>query len=100
MFNLNFFFNSIFFIVVCFFGIFDSSLKMWGQNDLKKLVAYCTIQEMNIIFLAFCFGEINLIICGILFCMIHAFLSSLMFFIVDCIYKRFHTRNIVEITGI
>jgi NADH:ubiquinone oxidoreductase subunit 5 (subunit L)/multisubunit Na+/H+ antiporter MnhA subunit len=27
---------------------------MWGQTDLKKLVAYGTIQEMNLIFLTFC----------------------------------------------
>lgn len=46
--------NSILFSTVCLLGIIDSSLKMWGQTDLKKLVAYGTIQEMNIIYLVFC----------------------------------------------
>lgn len=81
-------------------GVIDSSLKMWGQTDLKKLVAYGTIQEMNIIFLVFCWGDSNIISIGIIFSATHAFLSALMFFIVDCVYRRFHTRSIVEINGL
>jgi formate hydrogenlyase subunit 3/multisubunit Na+/H+ antiporter MnhD subunit len=46
--------NSVFFSSICIIGIIDSSLKMWGQTDIKKLVAYGTIQEMNIIYLTFC----------------------------------------------
>jgi NADH:ubiquinone oxidoreductase subunit 4 (subunit M) len=40
------------------------------------------------------------VIIGIIFSATHAFLSALMFYIVDCIYRRFHTRSIVEINGI
>jgi cell division septal protein FtsQ len=29
-----------------------------------------------------------------------SFLSALMFFLVDCIYRRYHTRSIVEVNGI
>jgi NADH:ubiquinone oxidoreductase subunit 4 (subunit M) len=46
--------NTSFFLIICIFGVLDASLKMWGQTDLKKLVAYGTVQEMNIIFLVFC----------------------------------------------
>jgi len=92
--------NTTFFITIAFIGVVDSSLKMWGQSDLKKLVAYGTIQEMNLIYLVFCWGDINAITIGILFSATHAFLSALMFFIVDCIYRRFRTRSIVEINGI
>jgi len=46
--------NTTFFITIAFIGVVDSSLKMWGQSDLKKLVAYGTIQEMNLIYLVFC----------------------------------------------
>lgn len=88
------------FIVICMFGVIDSSLKMWGQTDLKKLVAYGTIQEMNLIYLVFCWGDSMAIIIGIIFSATHAFLSALMFFLVDCIYRRFHTRSLVEINGI
>lgn len=88
------------YVAVIIFGIIDSSLKMWGQTDLKKLVAYATIQEMNLIFLVFTWGDSNGILYGILFCFTHAFLSAIMFFLVDCIYRRFHTRSIIELHGI
>lgn len=92
--------NTSIFLMICIFGVVDSSLKMWGQTDLKKLVAYGTVQEMNIIFLVFCWGDLNCINAGILFTATHAFLSAMMFFLVDCIYRRYHTRSIVEINGI
>jgi len=93
-------FNTSIFVAICIFGVVDSSMKMWGQTDIKKLVAYGTIQEMNLIFLVFCWGDINCINAGILFSATHAFLSALMFFLVDCLYRRYHTRSLVEINGI
>jgi len=73
-------FNTSFFITITMVGVIDASLKMWGQTDLKKLVAYGTIQEMNLIFLVFCWGDTNAISSGILFTVTHSFLSALMFF--------------------
>jgi NADH:ubiquinone oxidoreductase subunit 4 (subunit M) len=75
-------------------------MKMWGQTDLKKLVAYATIQEMGIIYLVFCIGDVYFIYGGVLFCVTHAFLSSIFFFFVDCVNRRYNSRNIVEINGI
>lgn len=92
--------DSSIFISICIMGVVDSSLKMWGQTDLKKLVAYGTIQEMNLIYLTFCWGDSYAILGGIIFTITHALLSALMFFIVDCIYRRFHTRSILEVNGI
>lgn len=92
--------NTTFFILITLLGVFDSSLKMWGQTDIKKLVAYGTIQEMNLIYLVFCWGDSSIIIAGIIFTATHAFLSCLMFYLVDCVYRRYHTRSIVEINGI
>jgi NADH:ubiquinone oxidoreductase subunit 4 (subunit M) len=73
---------------------------MWGQTDLKKLIAYGTVQEMNMIFLLFCWGDSNALWGGILFCITHSFLSGLLFYTVDCVQRRFHTRNIIELSGI
>lgn len=55
---------------------------------------------MNLILLCFCLGNSHLVSCGILFCLTHAFLSALMFFVVDCIYKRFHSRSITVVFGL
>jgi len=92
--------NSIFFTTIIILGILDASMKMWGQTDIKKLVAYCTIQEMNIIYLAFCWGDTYSIIGGIIFCITHGFLSGLMFYLVDCIQRRYSSRSVIEISGI
>ena len=92
--------NTTLFSTICIVGIVDASLKMWGQTDLKKLVAYGTIQEMNLIFLTFCWGDTNAIIGGILFSATHGALSALMFFIVDCIQRRFNSRSVTEVSGI
>jgi len=92
--------NTVFFSVFCLMGVIDASMKMWGQVDLKKLVAFATIQEMNLAYLTFLFGDSYAMIGGVIFCLMHAFLSSLMFYLVDCIQKRYGTRLITEITGI
>ncbi len=92
--------NTTIFSTICIIGVVDASLKMWGQTDLKKLVAYGTIQEMNLIFLTFCWGDTNAIIGGILFSATHGALSALMFYIVDCLQRRFNSRSVVEISGV
>jgi len=97
---LGFFHNNIIFSTICLLGVVDASMKMWGQTDLKKLVAYATIQEMGLVYLTLCFGDTTAIIGGFIFCVTHAFLSSIFFFLVDTISRRFYTRNITEINGI
>lgn len=92
--------NSIIFSTICILGVIDASLKMWGQTDLKKLVAYGTVQEMNIIYLTLCWGDSLNVISGILFCITHALLSVLMFYIVDVIYRRYNSRSVIEVSGI
>jgi formate hydrogenlyase subunit 3/multisubunit Na+/H+ antiporter MnhD subunit len=86
--------------VICFLGVLDASIKMWHQGDLKKLVAYGTVQEMNLIYLAFCFGDSFFLLGGVFFCITHAFLSGLFFYLVDCVHRRYNTRSVAEISGI
>jgi len=92
--------NTIMSATTVILGVIDSSFKMWGQTDLKKLVAYGTIQEMNIIFLTFCYGDSLAVVGGIIFCVTHAILSALFFYLVDCIYRRHKTRLIAELQGL
>jgi NADH-quinone oxidoreductase subunit M len=89
-----------FFAAVAVIGVVDASLKLWGQSDLKKIVAYCTVQEMNLIFLLFLLGDSNSTTCGATFSVAHAFLSGLMFFLVDCVYRRCHTRSVFAVHGL
>ncbi len=92
--------DTTFFSVFAILGILDASLKMWGQIDLKKLVAYGTIQEMSLLYLVFVWGDTLCFLGGIMLCITHSLLSSLMFFLVDCIQKRYKSRLVSEISGL
>ena len=92
--------NTTFFIVIALVGVVDASIKMFSQIDLKKLVAYCTIQEMNLIYLMLCWGDSIGVVTAILFTITHAFLSTLMFFLVDCVQRRYNSRSVLELSGI
>lgn len=86
--------------MICIISILDSSLKIIYQIDLKKLIAFCTIQEMNIILLNLFLGNnfnLNIIF---LFTLIHTLLSSLFFFQVDIIFKRYNSRLVFNIKGL
>ena len=92
--------NTVLFSIFPILGVIDSSFKMWAQLDLKKLVAYCTVQEMSLLYLAFIWGDNNCFVGGLLLCITHSLLSSLMFFLVDCVQRRYKTRLITELSGI
>ena len=88
------------FIVIVFLGVVDSTLKFICQVDLKKLVAYTTIQEMNMILLfVFLDYRSSIIFIGS-FILIHTILSSLFFYIVDIIYRKYRGRTVNSVSGI
>lgn len=93
-------YTNVLFITIALTGVIMSSLQMWAQVDLKKVVALCTVQEMNLLLICFLFGQTPLVYFGIMFCFMHAILSTLMFFLVDLIQKRFSTRLTTELSGI
>jgi len=55
---------------------------------------------MNIILVLFLFGDTESIVCGTVFSVAHAFLSALMFFVVDCVYRRSYSRVIYAVQGL
>lgn len=86
--------------IFCLMGMLDSSLKMWSQVDIKKLIAYATVQEMNAIFLLFNFVDNYALSVGVVFLLAHGVLSSLMFFLIECIYRRTQSRSIYKVSGL
>jgi len=55
---------------------------------------------MSLLYLTFIGGDTNCFIGGVMLCITHSLLSSLMFFLVDCIQRRYKTRLIAELSGI
>lgn len=102
--KITFFFSldKIYFIPVifCTCGMVYSSLKMWVQTDLKKLIAYATVLEMNAIFFLLNLNLPSATHSCLIFMAAHGLLSTLMFYIVDCIYKRYNTRSLYKLYGI
>ena len=91
---------SVFLFCIFIFGYIDSSLKFLLQIDFKKLVAYCTIQEMNMISIFLFFNDYFLIKYVYLFVITHTFLSIILFYLVDLIYKRYYSRSLLYINCI
>ena len=86
--------------VIIFWGFMDASFRMWGVQDLKKLIAFATIQEMNLILFFLVFGSNHLLITMNLFIAVHGLLSGLLFFLVDQVQKRTQTRNLAYLGGL
>lgn len=93
-------FNINFFIILFIVGVIDSSIKMWHQTDLKKLIAYTTVQEMNLLSIPILWNEYLGDLVVSVFIITHCILSSLFFFIIDVILKRYNTRVTTQLTGL
>ena len=88
------------FFIFAIIGVVDSSIKMWAQTDLKKLIAYTTVQEMNILFIPLLWNNEYSEFLVAFFIITHCLLSSLFFFIIDTLLKRYSTRVSTKLTGL
>lgn len=89
-----------FFLSILIVGALDITLKLFFQVDFKKVVAYCTVFEMNFLTILIFFNNylnLNLLF---LMCILHTTFSAIFFLINDYIYKRYTTRNIYNIPSI
>lgn len=82
------------FVIFLIVSALDASIKMLVQVDIKKLIAYATIQEMNLLLLLVLVGSFANMILIYLFILMHGLISVLLFCVVDIINKRFGSRNI------
>ena len=95
-----FYLNEFFIFFIISYGVIDVSLKMYSQVDLKKLVAYATIQEMGLLMLVVCFDSIYTRQLLLYFCFFHTAISGIFFLINDFIYKRVGSRHLLNISGL
>ncbi|MCA9496482.1 MAG: hypothetical protein KC589_06055 [Nanoarchaeota archaeon] len=73
---------------------------MWSSSDIKRLIAFATIQEMNLILSFYLILPNTSHTFVNIFLIMHGILSGLMFFLVDQVQKRFQTRNLVALGGL
>lgn len=89
-----------FMLAFVIWGSLDASFRMWTSTDIKRLVAFATVQEMNlIIILLFILDSTNYNILNC-FILVHGVLSSLFFYLVDQVQKQSFTRNSTMLSGL
>lgn len=85
------------------FGLFSIVLALpflLVQNDVKRLLAYSSIEHMGFITLAFGIGGKLAIAGALLHVLFHALAKSGMFFTVGDITNHWHTKKIARIKGV
>ncbi|MBZ5857093.1 proton-conducting transporter transmembrane domain-containing protein [Flavihumibacter profundi] len=94
-------------IITGLYGILNAAM----HRDLKRMLAYCTIENIGIIFLGMGIGLIgkatgNLVLASIGFAtallhtLNHALYKSLLFFTAGNIYQQTHTRDMEKLGGL
>lgn len=93
-------FTKLFAISLAFTSSMVTSILFLFQTDLKKVVAYATIQEMGqLVLVSFVIQDLNIRILST-FTLTHTLLSISFFFIVDILYRHYSTRSSNAITGV
>jgi len=87
-------------VSIVVWGALDSSIRMWTSNDIKRLIAFATIQEMNLILLFLLLNSNSNFNVLNIFLLMHGLLSAFLFYLVDNVQKRFQSRNLVTLSGL
>jgi len=86
--------------VLCLVGIIYGALVAWVQQDIKKLVAYSSVSHLGFCIL----GLIALNDFGmqgsVLYMINHGLSTGAMFLVIGMIYDRYHTRDIIALSGL
>lgn len=92
--------NNFFLIYLILVSLMFTALSLNSQMDLKKLIAYLTIQEMSLITIFIFYNNyinMNIILYFIIF---HTILSLLLFYFNELIYVRFQIRKVRVMLGL
>ena len=75
-------------------AIIDATIRLFAQQDLKRIVALTTVIEMNWLMICFVLGDSSNLFLANLIIIIHSFSTTSEFLLVECISKRFNTRDL------
>jgi len=89
-------FVSMLAVVGCLYG----GLLALSQIDFKKIIAYSSVSHMNLCVLGVFSGDLNALVGSYLLALGHGFVSTALFFMVGCLYERYHTRLLDYYSGL
>jgi hydrogenase-4 component F len=87
------------FIVFGFISIAAAAFFMYVQRDIKRLLAYSSMENIGLIVLAFGLGGPAGIIAGLLQAINHSLVKSLMFCTSGNILIKYHSRSLDQVKG-
>lgn len=85
---------------VILISVLSSALIASVQTDIKKIVAYSSISHMSTSLLGLVYWTTHGFVGSILSMFAHSFTAPALFFIVGCLYERYHTRNVFYYGGL
>lgn len=87
-------------VACCTLAILEATFRLLAQRDLKRIVALTTVIELN--WAGVCIGlggsAFDQVAAFIL--VAHSFTTAAEFFCVECVYRRFGTRDIAAVAGV
>jgi NADH-quinone oxidoreductase subunit M len=89
-------------LVLClaYIGFIDAVFKLISQVDLKRMVACLTILETNWLIICLFSGNSYLVLVGLCLIFAHCLTTTMEFYSVECVYRRFSSRSILDIFGL
>lgn len=87
-------------IIIAIISVIYSGYSTIRQIDYKRLIAYSSINHMNIILYSILSGTYSGIYSSILFCIAHGIVSSILFIQSNQISENINTRNLIFIRGL
>jgi hydrogenase-4 component F len=93
-------FSSTLLVILGVVSVGIAAASIYFQKDMKRMLAYSSVEHMGIISLAFGFGGFFGIYGALLHIINHAIAKPLMFFASGSISQRYETKSMSEIKGI
>ena len=92
-------FTQTLFLIFGTISIAAAALFMYMQRDIKRLLAYSSMENIGLILLAFGIGGPAGIFAGLLQAINHSLVKSLMFCASGNILIKYHSRNLDQVKG-
>lgn len=87
------------FLVFGALSVGAAALFMFVQRDIKRLLAYSSVENIGLIVLGFGVGGPAGVLAGLLHAINHSLVKSLMFCTSGNVLMKYHTRNLGKIKG-
>ena len=85
---------------LCVVSILFGGLVSWVQHDMKKLVAYSVVSHLGLCLLAILALTTTGLIGGVMVMINSGILAAALLLVMGMIYRRYHTRDLQELSGL